>query len=277
VLRARLATAAVVIPLLLALVLAAPTWAFALVVAAIAVGGVIEYMTMAFPDEPRDRAMGVGLGVVVALAAVVGPGQLLHAAVAGALALGLISTFAQREDFERGFRNLGIIIVGVLYAGLLLPHFVWLRADVTHGGEVVVFLLATAMAGDTGGYFVGRALGRHKLIPRVSPGKSVEGAVGIVIFSIAGGVLAKVLVLPVLGWAGGDSFELPLTWPETLLLALTAGVIGQLGDLSESVIKRTFGAKESGWVFPGHGGVLDRIDSLLFPAMFVYYYLLMAR
>lgn len=276
-LRARLATAAVVIPLLLVLILAAPAWAFALVVGALAVVGVLEFMSMAFPQQRRDRVVGISLGVLVTVAATAGSAPALHAAIAGTLAVGLLSAFVQRTDFETGFKNLGIIVVGVLYAGFLLPHFVWLRENVAHGAEVVIFLLATAMAGDSGGYFIGRSLGRHKLMPRVSPGKSVEGAAGIVVFSVVGAAVAKAILVPVLGWAGGVSFELPLSWAETVWLSLMVGVVGQLGDLSESVMKRTFGSKESGWVFPGHGGVLDRIDSLLFPLIFVYYYLIMGR
>src|SRR6185369_3485933 len=115
-------------------------------------------------------------------------------------------------------------------------------------------------AGDSGGYFVGHALGRHKLIPRVSPGKTVEGALGIVLCSLVAAAAAKLILLPQRGWS------------EMLTLAVVMAIIGQLGDLSESVMKRTFGAKESGSIFPGHGGVLDRIDSLLFPVVLLYYY-----
>jgi len=276
--RARLATAAVAIPLLLVVILVAPRWMFALVVLVIGLVGIVEYMTMAFPDGPRDRRIGVVLGAAVILTAVaLGPGWSVHAAIAATLAVGLFATFVGRDDFERGFKHLGILIIGIVYVGFLLPHFVWLRGDVSHGPELVVFLLASAMAGDSGGYFIGRSLGRHKLIPHLSPGKSVEGAVGIVVFSVVGGAVAKGALLPALAWVGGAAFDLPLSWPETLSLGLMVGVIGQLGDLSESVMKRTFGVKESGWVFPGHGGVLDRIDSLLFPLAFLYYYLVVGR
>jgi len=276
VLRARLATAAVAIPLLLLLVLAAPAWIFAAVVGVIAIVGVLEYMTMAFADQPRDRAVGAVLGAVVTLAALGGAGPLLCAAIAGSLAVGLVSTFAWREEFETAFGSFGTMLIGALYVGFLLPHFTWLREGIGHGPEVVVFLLAVVMAGDTGGYFVGRSFGRHKLSPRVSPGKSVEGSVGIVVFGVVGGVLAKSVILPVLAWLAGASLLLPLSWAETLSLAFLASVVGQLGDLGESVVKRTFRRKESGWIFPGHGGVLDRIDSLLFPVALVYYYLLLA-
>jgi phosphatidate cytidylyltransferase len=168
-------------------------------------------------------------------------------------------TVVARPDLERGLSDLGLIAIGSLYIGFLLPHFIWLhRLD--GGPGWVAFVIAVGMAGDTAGYFVGRGLGRHRLIPRVSPGKTVEGAVGVLLGSVLGGVFANLFFLQARPWL------------EIVLLAMVMGVIGQLGDLSESVMKRSFGAKESGWIFPGHGGVLDRIDSLLFPVSFVYYY-----
>ena len=164
-----------------------------------------------------------------------------------------------RSDFERGLADVGLLVIGVLYTGLLLPHFYWLRL-LPDGPQWVTFVIAIGMGGDSGGYFVGHAFGRHKLIPHVSPGKTVEGAAGIVFFSLLVGVIGKLVFFPARGWG------------EMLILSLVMAVVGQLGDLGESVMKRTFGAKESGWIFPGHGGVLDRIDSLLFPLALVYYY-----
>jgi len=120
------------------------------------------------------------------------------------------------------------------------------------------------MAGDSGGYFVGHAYGRHKLVPHLSPGKTVEGALGIVASSLLCAAIAKLILFP------------QHTWTEILVLGALMSIIGQIGDLSESVMKRAFGAKESGALFPGHGGVLDRIDSLLFPLVLVYYYLVVS-
>lgn len=100
----------------------------------------------------------------------------------------------------------------------------------------------------------------------MSPGKTVEGAAGILACSLLAGLLAKFLL------AACGAGPATLSWVETALLALGMGVLGQFGDLGESVMKRTFGVKDSGWIFPGHGGILDRVDSLLFPVVFVYYY-----
>jgi phosphatidate cytidylyltransferase len=261
VLRARLATAAVAIPTLLALIFLAPTWGWGLVVVVVAMLGLVEYLWMAFPGRAGDRLLGLLLGAAVIGAALraPGPGPLVTEALSGLVAAGLIYVVVLRADFERGLADLGLLAVGVLYVGLLLPHFYWLR-NLPQGPQWVTFVIAVGMAGDSGGYFVGHTLGRHKLIPRVSPGKSVEGALGITFFSLVAGAAGKLILLP------------DRRWGEILALSAVMAVIGQLGDLGESVMKRTFHAKESGWIFPGHGGVLDRIDSLLFPVTLVYYY-----
>ncbi|HEX2929318.1 MAG TPA: phosphatidate cytidylyltransferase, partial [Candidatus Binatia bacterium] len=117
------------------------------------------------------------------------------------------------------------------------------------------------MVGDTAAYFVGRRLGSRKLAPQISPGKTVEGAWGY----LAGALLAGLVSAKVLFG------EVP--WIEFLLLSLVLGILGQLGDLFESWIKRVFQTKDSGNFLPGHGGILDRLDSLIFPAVFTTTYL----
>jgi phosphatidate cytidylyltransferase len=262
VLRARIATAAVAIPALLALILYAPPWLFAAVVAAIAAVGIGEYATMAFPMQRGERVLTIILGVaVIAGAAWQADGRALLGALTLTVSAGLVWTLLARSDFEHGLRDLGLALVGILYTSFLTPHFIWLHGVGTEGPLWVIFVLVIGMAGDTGGYTVGHALGRHKLAPRISPGKSVEGAIGIVAASLLGGAVSKLLFLRHVPWA------------EVMLLSAIMAIIGQLGDLSESIMKRTFGVKESGWLFPGHGGVLDRLDSLLFPVAFLYYYI----
>jgi phosphatidate cytidylyltransferase len=270
VLRARLATAAVAIPTLLALILVPSRWPLAVFVAAVGVIGVMEYAAMAFSAQRGERFLTIGLGSVLTVAAC---GQAiagtpappwLAMALALTITVGFIWTLLARPDFERGLADLGLVLVGVLYVGFLLPHFIFLHG-VPLGPRWVIFVVAIGMAGDTGGYGVGHLMGRHKLMPRVSPGKTVEGAAGIVAGSLLAATICKLLFLNDLGWN------------EAIVLAVVMAIIGQLGDLSESVMKRTFGAKESGWLFPGHGGVLDRIDSLLFPVSFLYYYIILFR
>ncbi len=268
-LRARLATAAVVIPLLLALIIFGPYWLFAPVVGILAVLGVAEYAAMAFPMRMGERVLNVVLGTFLVAAIATPQTRAVPAAVATIIIIGLIWTLFVRRDFEDGLRDLGLSLVGIFYTGMLLPHFIWLRnLDGWRTGwpppdsaRWVIFVLLIAMAGDAGGYGVGHAIGRHKLAPRISPGKTIEGAIGIMLASLAGGVAAKLIFLPQPSWA------------EILSLACTMAILGQVGDLCESIMKRTFGVKESGWLFPGHGGILDRTDSLLFPVTFLYYYL----
>ncbi len=267
-LRARLATAAVVIPLLLALIIYGPYWLFAPVVGVLAILGVAEYAMMAFPARPGERVLNVLLGTFLVAAIATPETRAMPAAVSSIIIIGLIWTVLVRRDFEDGLRDLGLSLVGIFYTGLLLPHFIWLRSldawrtgwPPPDGARWVIFVLLIGMAGDAGGYAVGHAMGRHKLAPRISPGKTIEGGIGIVVASLVAAAVGKLIFLQ------------QHSWMEVLLLGLAMAILGQLGDLSESIMKRTFGVKESGWLFPGHGGVLDRTDSLLFPVTFVYYY-----
>jgi phosphatidate cytidylyltransferase len=128
------------------------------------------------------------------------------------------------------------------------------------GWRWVLFTVATVFGSDSGGYFAGRAYGRRKLMPQVSPKKTVEGAIGAIGGAMLAALLMQVLVHRMLGVG------------EVLVLAIALSVLAQFGDLCESALKRAFGAKDSGWIIPGHGGILDRLDSLLFPFVFTYYY-----
>jgi phosphatidate cytidylyltransferase len=246
----------------------------AVLVAAVAVIGIAEYAAMAFPAQRGERFLTMVLGTLLTFAACVqaigitGAGAAapywLGAALALTVATGLVWTLLARPDFERGLADIGLSLIGMLYVAFFLPHFLFLHG-LPLGPQWVIFVLVIGMAGDTGGYVVGHSIGRHKLMPRVSPGKTIEGAAGIVAASLLGAALSKLVLLST------------LTWTEAMGLALVMAILGQLGDLSESIMKRTFGVKESGWLFPGHGGVLDRVDSLLFPVSFLYYYIVLCR
>ncbi|MBI5022519.1 MAG: phosphatidate cytidylyltransferase [Ignavibacteriales bacterium] len=129
------------------------------------------------------------------------------------------------------------------------------------GGYTVIAILATIWICDSAAYYVGSAFGKHKLFPRVSPNKSWEGAIGGFIFSILAAIIAKYIALEYLSVANA------------IVIGMIVGVFGQLGDLFESALKRDAGVKDSSTLLPGHGGVLDRFDSLLFAAPLVYFYL----
>jgi phosphatidate cytidylyltransferase len=269
VLRARLATAAVAIPLLLYLVFLAPFFLYRSVVLAFTVLALMEYFHMAFPGRPGRQAWGVGAGALVAFAianASETSPYLFSGVLTGIVVAELLATLLRPGDPGGSVGEVGRTILGVLYGGALLPHLVWLRVRPEDTGAVwVAFVLAVAMGGDSAGYFAGRLWGRRPLLPQVSPKKTVEGAFGAVGGNLLAGSVVKLFGLPGIGWG------------ETLLLAFASGVLAQLGDLCESLLKRAFGAKDSGWVLPGHGGVLDRTDSLVFPAVLVYYYVNLLR
>jgi phosphatidate cytidylyltransferase len=261
----RLISAVVALPLIGALILWHEAWGFGalmLVVAAIGPARVRRHRAGERGDAAarrRDRA-GRGSGgrslraarytVVWVLAAFVGTAALV---------------LFDPGDIPAAGARLGIAAFGVFYLGLLCAPMAILQRDAPHGRAWVMLAIALTFANDTGAYFAGRGLGRHKLYPAVSPAKTVEGAVG--------GVLAGLLVM-----LGARATFVPwLTVGDCLLAALPAGVIGPTGDLVESLIKRAFGVKDSGRLIPGHGGMLDRIDALLFVSAWLYVYALYLR
>jgi phosphatidate cytidylyltransferase len=148
-------------------------------------------------------------------------------------------------------------MLGIVWVGSAFAHAVLLR-EAEHGGGIVALVVVATFAGDTGAYFAGRALGRRPLAPRISPNKTVEGFVG--------GLLAAILGAEAVGlyqdWLSG--------W-EALALGAAIGLIGPLGDLFESYLKRDRGVKDAGHVFGAHGGALDRLDGILFTAVAGYY------
>jgi phosphatidate cytidylyltransferase len=161
-------------------------------------------------------------------------------------------------DMKTALSRAALMLFGVLYAGFLPTLLLHLRR-LDDGQGWFLMLLAIVWLADTGAYFSGRALGKHKMYPAVSPGKSWEGAVGGLLSSVGGAFLCRALFLK------------GLTVPQVLLISVPAGILGQLGDLVESLIKRAYGVKDSGRSIPGHGGVLDRFDAIFFAAPYIYF------
>jgi phosphatidate cytidylyltransferase len=174
----------------------------------------------------------------------------------------LVAATFRGAPFEKMIASTGATILGVLYVVLLGGHLVAVRTGFPQklSAHLLSFFFLVLMGSDTGAYYVGRAIGRHKLAPKISPGKTWEG--------VAGGVAAG-LALATLShfWFFR---ELPLKW--ALPLAAIMTLLGILGDLTESALKRGAGAKDAAKILPGHGGVLDRLDSLLFNAPLLYYF-----
>ena len=185
-----------------------------------------------------------------------------------AVILSLIWLLLRRQK-ERAFIGWAWTMGGILYIGWLLSHFVALRGGnlplsitETAGRNWVFLALFTIFASDTAAFFVGRVLGKHRLAPYISPGKTWGGAIAGVFSAIGVSLLLATLL------------NLPLSYWQTILLGLLVSIFGQLGDLVESLLKRNMGVKESSKLIPGHGGFLDRIDSVVFAGIVVYYYVL---
>jgi len=258
VLRARLLTAAVALPLLIGLICCAPPWLFAAIFLAFTGLGLHEYFVLARPFLTLPPSVGILWGIAVALA-MLSPTPIL---VAGVLLGGLFIMFClslRDSQPDQSIIGLSLSLLGVVYVGFLLPHVIWVRQGLD-GTAWVFFIFLVVMIGDSLAYTVGRLWGRHKLIPHISPGKTVEGSVGALVGNFCTAIGSWIWLFP----------ERSLL--EMVCLALGIGCLAQIGDLCESILKRAFGAKDSGQFFPGHGGVLDRVDSLLFPTAFIYYY-----
>jgi phosphatidate cytidylyltransferase len=265
----RILTAVVLIPLVLALVFLGRPWMITLFTAALAALAAWEFMGMAEQGGIKPPR----IAVVVALTALfVGnfnyPDQ--TADLFGALSLGLLVYCTFSSGRELVLADAAVSVFCFFYTGLTLLALPALREQ-ANGPSLVTFLLCVVWAGDTVALYVGRALGRHKLAPRLSPNKTWEGSMG----SIAGSLLAAagLLALEHLLAVRFDSAK--LSYPEDvwywLVLAVVVNVAAQVGDLAESALKRAVGVKDSGTLLPGHGGVLDRIDALLIAAPVLWY------
>ncbi len=258
VLRARLLTAAVALPPLVWLICGAPLWLFSGAVLLCTALGLYEYFSFLSPRPFFSLFFGLIWGMAVASTLLFGA----VIAVGAVFVAGLFCAFllSLRDPLPiQGVRNVSDSLLGVTYVGFLTPHLALVRAN-ADGVGWTLFIFVVAMLGDTAGYVAGRTWGNHKLIPHISPGKTIEGSVGSFVGNVAGAGL-------VWYW-----FFSQRSLIELLLLGVVAGGFAQIGDLYESAIKRAFGAKDSGHFLPGHGGILDRLDSLLFPAVFIYYY-----
>jgi len=243
----RILSAAVLIPLVLGIVQYGSLELFAILVLALVLVGWFEYVRMI-------RRMGVHGSPVL--------GGILCAALtacfywneyyliwlaAAPVSLFIATVWAQRE-LKASLDHVGYTFLGVVYVSGLMSFLILLRAQ-EPGATLIYFLFVVIWLTDTGAFVAGKTMGKSPLAPKISPGKTVEGAIGGVVGSLAGGFLAQLTF-----WQ-----NLPLN--HCLIMALFCGIISQFGDLTESMFKRSAGVKDSGSLIPGHGGVLDRLDS----------------
>jgi phosphatidate cytidylyltransferase len=266
----RIVTAAILIPIVLVLVFLGPAWQwmFSLTVAGVASLAAWEYMGLAELGGVKPPRVAV-LVALLALFAVNFEWPDRTAAFFGIMSLGLLVYCTFSRPVVEVMSDAAASIFCLLYAGFALIAVTTLHEE-PNGPSLVAFLLCVVWAGDTAAFYVGRAWGRHKLAPTLSPAKTWEGALG----SVAGSLLATGALLglaSLLGtWDFGTLFYPDEVW-YWLVLAVVVNVAGQVGDLSESALKRSAGVKDSGSLLPGHGGVLDRIDALLLAAPVLWY------
>ena len=260
-LRTRVWTALAALPALLAVVLFAPALWFAAFVGMLTAWGIYEVGAMT-----RARTAGAAGALVVAGGGSAmlmdwAPERLWFVPLAVIIAMLMLVARVGRGTASAAVQSpaIGLTILGALYVGALFPFFALLR-NRPGGVEVMVLILLLVMASDTGAYFTGSWLGRTKLAPKVSPKKTVEGAIGGLALCVVGGLLLRAPLVP--GWSVAQS----------VLLSAAIAVLAQLGDLAGSALKRSAGVKDSGWIVPGHGGLLDRTCSMVFATVFAYYW-----
>jgi len=245
-----------------------PAWAFYVIVFVVTVIGASELFAMTHPRDRVAQAIGTlmtaGVSLTVYLAA--HDARVLLTLLCVVTLLGALVPLWRLGNIEDAALRILAGIAGPFYIGALLATVALMRRDLgSVGPHFVLFTLMVAWLGDTGGYFAGRYLGKTKLYEAVSPKKTREGFVGSLFGSLAGCLLAHFWYLPSLSLAYG------------IPLALFAGALGQFGDLVESLLKRSTGIKDSGWIVPGHGGILDRIDALLVVSPIIYMYAIWFR
>ncbi len=260
-LRTRLWTAIVVLPATIAIVLFASATFFTGFIAILTAWGLYEIVAMTKANAAETVFVAIVGGVPAIMLLLNSHIAILAPLVlATILAMLVVVAYVAREGAQGVPHGQWFVTLGAFWVGVLFPYFALLRNS--RGGiPIIILMLLLVVASDSGAYFAGRSLGRSKLLPRVSPNKTVEGAIG----GLGACIIAAIILRPLLTprWTIGAA----------IMLAIAVGVLAQLGDLAGSAYKRVAGVKDSGWLFPGHGGLLDRTCSLVFAATFTYYYL----
>ncbi len=258
----RVLTAVILLPLFIVAVLVHNPYYFFALVSAAALLGALELQDLAAAGGIRRLKFAAGAWTLAVVAARIWPEQVSLEAVlaAGLLVLMLAAPFLKMK-LKDVLASVSVTSFGVLYLGFLLGYFVLLRGLGDDVGPRHIFVMALAVfAGDSAAYYVGSTLGRHKLSPTISPKKTWEGAVANLAGGVVGVAVAKATFFPALSWG------------HVVALGLTLSLVGQFGDAFESLLKRGAGVKDSSHLLPGHGGILDRLDSLVFNGPVLYYY-----
>ncbi len=266
----RVVTVIVGLPIVLGIIIFGNHWVFAATMLVAGFIGALEYMRITNHEEALStRVVSSVIAMIMPVTAYFFVGK--HAPYAGDysfFALGIAGAMSVWATFlfncfrPREIPKASSVINGtmgcVLYVGLLFLFLALLKRDFTDGNAWIFTLMAMTWGSDTGAYFVGRKFGKHKLAPILSPKKSIEGAVGGFVTALIAAIAARFIAFPDIA-----------IW-QIVVLAVVANFLAQMGDLSESLLKRSCGIKDSGNIIPGHGGILDRVDALIFSAPWVY-------
>jgi phosphatidate cytidylyltransferase len=253
-------TGIIAVPLLFLIIWYGSEELFALFIVIVILIASFEYNRLVFGTEnPWEKWEGMILALFIPLAVFMGDEKLILAVIAFSIFITSVLFLLRMKEPSLGINPLAKVLLGLMYISFMVSHFILIRHDI-NGVMWVFFILVLAFSGDVAAFYVGKTWGNRKLMPVVSPGKTVEGILGLVVGSVAGCVLFRTLFFPFL----------PLV--HAVILGFVGSIIGQLGDLCESVIKRAANAKDSGSILLGHGGLLDRLDCLIFIVPFVYYY-----
>ncbi len=273
--KTRLLTAAIALPIIIASIVLpvyypVAVWLFVAIAGFALAAGLFEFYSLTKKLELKADA---GIGYIGAAALFVGflfdapsrtPDLLLLTLALFAAAVLITQAFRFQKDFSKMLTGVGVTMLGVIYVAFLGGFLVATRVGFETPANLSTHLLAyfflVIFGSDAGAYFAGRAFGKHKLAPAISPGKTVEGLVGGLVAAAAFAALATFWFFP----------ALPYKW--SIPLAIVLAVVGVLGDLCESAMKRGSNTKDAASILPGHGGLLDRLDSLLFGAPILYYF-----
>jgi phosphatidate cytidylyltransferase len=273
--RTRLLTAAVALPLLFAAIILPwwvpeTVWIFVGLAALALAAGLFEFFSLTKKMELKaDAGLAYVASAVFVLAFAVdapthAPELLLLIAAALVIAVLISQTFRFQNDFTKMLAGAGVTLLGVFYLAFLGGFLIAIRVGFESvpglSTKLLLFFFIVIFASDAGAYFAGKALGKHKLAPKVSPGKTWEGLAGGIVAAAGAAAICTATFFPEIPY----KFSLPL--------AGVMAIAGVFGDLAESAIKRGAGAKDAATILPGHGGLLDRLDSLLFNAPILYYF-----
>lgn len=255
----RIYTVILLAPLLYGAIRFLPPLAFTCIVAVCGGLALYEFYRLCFHPSPKLTAIGVGLAGYLALVMSPHVPDWLQPSLVAALAAVLSIPLLTKTPLDECLVHGAVTLTGMLYLGLTSSYLVMTRM-LPQGEWLIFYLVLVTWASDTGAYYIGTLCGRHALAPRLSPKKTWEGLAGGLVFAILVAYIARWWFLP------------DLSLPDCTIIAILLTATGFWGDLAESAIKRSVRAKDSGSLLPGHGGMLDRLDSLLFTAPAFYYY-----